>query len=247
MAFNRQRGPRVIYVAASARQLPQPVQRWLGEEAGPAVACPNIYDALAMLATGKRPDTLIVTIEAVDWHEMDFFDHALRLSPDTMVYVTGPASQQAKLDAACSRGAHPFDPEAAEDELTDQPEPAVAPGPAGLLAGSLGSGGFVPLAAATEASPAGEPDSSPAARPAVRLVAPAEPDEPVEPPVPFPWSPAPNRPQRTPPPPVSRPGAASSPRRPPDPQQVKLTPEEVAALLKQPPPADGRVGQEMQP
>jgi hypothetical protein len=40
---------------------------------------------------------------------MEFFDHAIRLSRYTPVYVTGPVQQRAKLEAACRRGARMFD------------------------------------------------------------------------------------------------------------------------------------------
>jgi len=52
-----------------------------------------------MLAAGRRPAVLIVSIEAVDWSEIGFFDYVARLSPQTRVYVAGEDHHQEKLTA----------------------------------------------------------------------------------------------------------------------------------------------------
>jgi len=106
-----QRSPRILYVAGSAREFPQEVQDWLGRLSNPAVAAPSIYDALARLTKRQRPAAILVNIESVDWEEIEFFDLASRLSPDTTLYVTGHKLHRAKLEAAYQRGARRFDPE----------------------------------------------------------------------------------------------------------------------------------------
>jgi hypothetical protein len=69
-------------------------------------------------------------------------------------------------------------------------------------------------------------------RPAVRLVSSTETQE-GEAPVPYPWSPASNRPQRTPPRQKKGAGDAGTGDAPLK-TAVKLTPEELAALLQEP-------------
>jgi hypothetical protein len=73
-------------------------------------------------------------------------------------------------------------------------------------------------------------DLAPPVRPAVRLVPTGDQEEGVSA-VPFPWSPSPDRPQRTPP-------RRSAPEQAPSasdlPQSVKLTAEELEALLGKP-------------
>jgi|GEM_PF-713371 len=109
MASLKQRGSRVVYVAGSARELHAEVQEWLSQADNRAVASPSIYDALALLAMGRKPTALIVSVNEVDWNEMEFFDHAVRLSPETRIYVTGHDHHHDKLEEACRRGAHRFD------------------------------------------------------------------------------------------------------------------------------------------
>jgi hypothetical protein len=244
MAYRAQRGSPVIYVAASARELPSRLQDWLAEPTVRAVACPNVYDALATLARGAAPLALIISIDSIDWNELDFVSHALRVSPDTVVYVTEVSNQAGKVDAALALGARHLDLDALNELLELAPTSAPAPSPAGLLAGSLRTD----VQAAEPAprlvrdlpaeSSSAEPDE--AERPAVRLVSSTETVD-AESAVPFPWSPAPDRPQRTPPKPAGaakREAAKESSRRPP----VKLTPEELSALLE--PPAGGGKVQE---
>lgn len=128
-----QRVSPVIYVAASARELPAEVQLWLGRAENRAVASPHIYDMLAQLARGKRYSAIIVNIQSVDWNEMEFFDQAIRLSRNTPLFVVGTHPQRAKLEAACRRGAQMFDPLLLHEEVasreTTQPEAVAPPAP----------------------------------------------------------------------------------------------------------------------
>src|SRR5690606_16500590 len=112
MFTSKPRGSRIVYVAASARELPGEVQQWLGRMEHRAARWPHIYNALALLATGARPAVMIVSMDAVDWSEMDFFDQAARISRNTRIFVTGHEHHAAKLEAACRRGAMLFDEEA---------------------------------------------------------------------------------------------------------------------------------------
>ncbi len=259
MASPKQRGSRAIYVASSARELPEEVQDWLSYAGNRAGASPHIYDLLALLATGKRPDILIVSIEAVDWNELEFFDHVQRLSPETRIFVAGAVSHQAKIEAACARGASVFDLDSLNEVASESTEYAEPSAPAGLLAGSLrqesaSTPASVRLPRKPKVVPAPPPEepepveeqAPPLERPAVRLVTASE-SEVTESPVPFPWSPSPNRPQRKPPKSIAAelvaaesgfsPSTAPSPR---DISPVKLTPEELAALLGTPvPPPPG--------
>ncbi len=241
-----QRGSRVIYVAASARELAQEVQDWLGQPSIRASASPDIYDTLAQLAEGKSPLALIVSMESVDWTELEFFPLVHRVCPDALIYVTGAGHQEAKMEAALARGARRFDPEVLNELLAVAP-PVRSAGPAGLLAGSLRTDIEVAEAAPrlvppepVEAPPGVTPEPE---RPPVRLVSSTETEE-HEAAVPFPWSPASGRPRRTPPSQVA--GAAESkpePVRRKGPSNkggVKLTPEELAALLEQPPLEGGK-------
>lgn len=123
MQVAHQRGTPVIYVAASARELPAEVQDWLGRADIRAVASHNIYDLLAELVRGRKFAALVVNIQSVDWNEMDFFDHAAKLARHTPIYVTGSPQQRAKLEAACRRGAQPFDAMALDGENA----PVLAP------------------------------------------------------------------------------------------------------------------------
>jgi len=117
MAVANQREVPVVYVAGSARELPADVQDWLGRAENRAVASPDVYDMLAQLARGKKFAAMIVNIQSVDWSEMEFFDHAVRLSRQIPIYVTGHHSQRGKLEAACRRGARLFDPLALDEDI----------------------------------------------------------------------------------------------------------------------------------
>ena len=139
-----QRSPRVLYVAGSARELPEEVRDWLADADNRAVAAPDIYEALACLTKRPRPAALIVNIESVDWEEMEFFDLAGRLSRETTIYVTGHNYHRAKIEAALQRGAKLFNP---DDLAQDLARPA--PGtqrftPGDLLAGTIDSFPQVP-------------------------------------------------------------------------------------------------------
>lgn len=242
MTHRAQRGSRVIYVAASAAEFPEEVRLWLAQPALRATPCPNVYDALASLASAKPPACILVSLQSIDWGELDFFTHLHRLCPDTLVQVAGGDADREKLEAAIARGARVFEAEAFDELLAATPEPPPHVGPAGLLAGSLRTDLQVPEPT-PRLAPAEPPPAAPSAppppeaeRPPVRLVSSAEPED-EEPTVPFPWSPAANRPQRTPPRPTAGSDAAAEPRRRPP---IKLTPEELSALLE-PHPDAGQV------
>jgi hypothetical protein len=182
---------------------------------------------------------IIVSIESVDWEEMEFFDLAARVSRDTAIYVTGHDHYRAKIEAALQRGARRF---SADDLTQDLARPA--PGSQRttaheLLAGTLQSFPqaparqlhvtLVPEEAPTVEpkepeveAPTPEPEIESSDKPPVRLVTPADADDDSLAPVdefdtsiPFPWAPAANRPKRTPPSARVQPEAASTPRTPP--------------------------------
>lgn len=131
------REPRIMYVAATARDFPSDVQEWLGRPEHRAASSPHIYDALAMLAGGFRPAILIVSMEAVDWGEMEFFDQVARLSRETHIFVAGDEHLAAKLTAACKRGALLFDDETIRECLSGPAPWTRGQGMSDLLAGSL--------------------------------------------------------------------------------------------------------------
>jgi hypothetical protein len=257
------RGSRVIYVAESARVLPPEVQEWLSQADHPATASPDVYDALALLANGRKPLALIVNIDAVDWSEISFFEHAARLSASTAIYVSGPDHTEDRIKAACARGALRFDGEALSERLRTAPSVNERRGPDRLLAGTL-QPPSTPAGAELEdrddataaADDSEQPERTP--RPPVRLYVEQSEEAEAEreqaetaaaPPVPVPWVPNPARPRRTPPP-GSKPAAdardeagGSDPQAGARPTPVELTPEELAALLGKPRPPDaGSVG-----
>jgi len=213
----------VIYVAVSAREFPPDVQEWLARPESRAAALPSIYDALAELTRRPRPVAAIISIEAVDWEEMEFFDLAARLSRDTSLYVAGHDHHRAKLDAALQHGAKRF---SAAELAHDLARPAPGSGRTtahDLLAGALASFPQAPgrnlhvILVPTEPVPAEPPEpvieQQPSAgedegpqQPAVRLATPIDIDDDslassdeFGKAIPFPWAPAPNRPKRTPP------------------------------------------------
>ena len=282
----------VIYVAVSARELPGDVQDWLGRSETRAIASPHIYDLLAQLVRGKRFAAIIVSIQAVDWNEMEFFDLAARLAHHTPIYVAGLYQTRAKLEAACRRGARLFDPVglaeasaaaagmsalsperiahvpifppvpvAVEPPPTDRIEPQVER-VVSKEAHDVVPQGLAPEATDIPADAVDEPAAPtvsaiqlPAAiepRPEVRQafrLAPDSFEDREERPVVFPWTVNPNRPRRTPPKPATS-GVATpseeSPSGPADAQagkstpmrSVRLTPEEIAALMEKLPRRD---------
>lgn len=273
MPATTQRISRIIYVAGSAREFPADVQEWLSRGESRAIASPSIYDALACLSRRPRPVAILVSIEAVDWEEMEFFDQAARLSRDTTIYVTGHDHYRAKIEAALQRGARRFNIEDLNQDLS-RPAPGTAPTSLDLLAGTVRSfpqaptrqlhvsrllDEDLPQPAAEIGQEPAEPSGNAADEPPVRLVTPAdfdrdaiEPADELEPPIPFPWSPAPSRPRRTPPPSpadlpaessTSQPAPPPAPASPPRQGPAELTSEEIAALLGrpiQPPPRSAR-------
>lgn len=268
MPPSNRHGARVIYVASSARELPGEVQDWLSRAENPAAASPTIHDALALLAMGRKPAAIIVSMDAVDFSELDFFDHAARLSGETRIYVAGHDYHESKIEAACARGARVFDADVLDDDLEAVSARKEAIGPEDLLAGSLRpaqpepTGISDPSIRGEEMITAEKPaeESQPPEPPAVRLLTDRDLDEestddtPI--PVPVPWAPSPNRPKRTPPkaaapkdeaPAIPRAAPADTDPAPPRPSPVELTPEELAALLgKSSPPGTGPAKEQRQ-
>jgi len=260
MASSKQRGSRVIYTTSSARELPENVRHWLSQASNSATSSANIYDVLALLSLGRKPEAIIINIDVVDWSELDFFDLALKLSPETKIFVAGYDHQQDKIDAACSRGAKPFDTRALNETLKKSTHLNGNYTEGGLLAGSLRSSppplkpvqpppSSIKATIVAEHSSAAETESPKTDRdqtltsPVVRLVTSLEHEDHDEqqPSIPFPWSPSPNRPQRTPPTKGTQSESSSKTTAhagnindnldDPDRINVQLTPDEIAALM----------------
>lgn len=117
MSVPKGSGPHVLYVAPTARVLSPEVREWIEHNPGRAFASHNLYDALADLAGGRSPAAIIVELDSVDFSEIEFFDHAARLSRDSSFYVTSRSRQDDKIEAARQRGAKLFDPADIEDDL----------------------------------------------------------------------------------------------------------------------------------
>ncbi|NLX13368.1 MAG: hypothetical protein GXY44_06910 [Phycisphaerales bacterium] len=237
---------RFLFVAPSLNTFPETLRAWLAESGASYDISPDLYDALALLVAGHKPELLLVDIDAVDWNEMEFFHQAGPVCRTMQIFVTGPSYQQAKLETACRQGARLLDARAIAEILQKPPPPARTIGHGGLLAGSLR-----PVQGEADSpanlhsptpriKPATPPiKSEPRAEPPVRLVMPSEQQE-NEPPIAFPWSPSPSRPKRTPPKAASaanpEAGPAASPAKPPPndssaPPPVELTSEEINALM----------------
>lgn len=135
MVPGRSNTSRIIYVARTARELPEEVQEYLSQSGIRAMAVANIYDALATLAQQRNAAVLIVSIEAVDWNEMEFFDLLRRVSRDVQVFVAAHEYQQAKLEAALQRGARPFNVDQVQEALRSTPHALRT---RDLLAGRVG-------------------------------------------------------------------------------------------------------------
>lgn len=260
MPPTKQRGSKVIYVAGSARDFPDEVQEWLGQAGNRSAASPNVYDLLARLACGTRPRAIIVSIDAVDWNEMEFFRLAARLSRGAQIYVCGHEHQQDRIEAACALGAVRFDADQLKIDLSAPPQPQAGSGAGGLVAGVIGESqpetpGKLPPSTAPvveprlRVQPIEQPVEQPVERPAVRLVRDEEPEEAKpETRVPVPWAPAPDRPQRVPPAATGQSpgrgsiesGPATGTSRAPAPASsrsegpIELTAEELAALIGKP-------------
>ncbi len=240
-------GGRILCVAPSLSALPEAVRAWLAQVEPSCEISPDLYDALAILATGRRPELLIVDIDVVDWNEMEFFRQAGLLCRKMRILVTGPGHQRAKLEAACKQGASLFDPRAVADISFQPPPQARDIGNGGLLAGSLRptpekTTSSVDLRVPTPRIKPAKPaiKSEPRPEPPVRLVVPSE-EQDNEAPVFFPWSPNPNRPKRTPPKTAPATGqetdqtaAADQPQSDhaaANPPPIQLTSEEIDALM----------------
>ncbi len=239
-------GARILCVAGSEGEFPETVRRWLDQIAVRTEYSADVYDALAVLATGTRPILLIVSIESVDWNELDFFGHAAALSRGTRIYVAAQDAADSRVFAAAERGARLFDSLSAQADIETVAAEAQASGPGGLLAGTLRPSqiGRVPInlpptTTKGEQTPASEAAEVERQEPPIRLVTSTEPDEGSETQVSVPWAPHPSRPRRTPP------GAPDSPQPPVDQAnkggvadrplpRVELTPDEIAALLGKP-------------
>ena len=214
MPWLKQKRLRVVYGAVAAREFPESVREWLGETNHRAVASPNVYDALALLSTGRSPAAIIVSMDSVDWEEMPFFEHVTRLASTTRVYVSGEPHCGAKIESACRLGAHVFDADALDRDLNATFDRSGETSMERLVAGTL------PVPEGASASPLTPAEADP---PSVRLVASPETDDTDASPVPVPWLPNPLRPQRT---------------RPPEQTSPVVTPEELAALFSQPDPPE---------
>jgi len=253
MSHFRPHGARILCVGASEQDVPEPVRQWLGKVGSRAQYSQDIYDTLAVLATGTRPIVVIVSVETVDWNEMEFFAHVDAISRGTRVYVAAENASDSRVFAAVERGAKLFDPAAAQADLEAVfSEPLTAGAAGGLLAGSLRPSQItrtpinVPEPPAAPDRPA-EPAKSdaPAPPPPIRLVTSTEPDQKEDVAVSVPWKPHPSRPQRTPPKQAgsdrSGPGEPTGTAEPEKPlPRVELTPEEIAALLGKPAPDQPR-------
>lgn len=228
------RGPRAFYVAGAVRDFPSDVQEWLTATTHRPASCPDLYDLLAVLARGHQPTAVVICLETVDWNELEVFDHIIRMSPATRIYVAGPPHQDKKLEAACARGALAFDADAIEEDLGYRLGRSADVGPAGLLAGTIRTEEPSTRVEAAQGAAQPEPAEEPE-RPSVRLVTASE-EETEEPAsVPVPWAPSPDRPKRTPPPSRKSPpssGAALPGRDAPAGEAAtRLTAEEMSALL----------------
>ena len=96
MATLKQPQARVIYVADSAGKLSDQVQKLVCQADNLTYSSGDIYDTLGLLSCGLKPSAIIIAIETVDWNELDFFNLAQRLSPETHIYVTGNEYQREK-------------------------------------------------------------------------------------------------------------------------------------------------------
>lgn len=252
MSQFRPHGARILCVAGSDGEFPEPVRRWLDQVGVRTQFSPDIYDALAVLATGTRPIVMVVSAEAVDWDEMEFFGHVLAMSRGTHIYVTTRHPEDHRVFAAAERGAKVFDSTLAQADLEAAfAEPLSAGMPAGLVAGSLRpsepghapAGSSAPTAEAPPAVPSSGTEAAPQGPP-IRLVTSTESDEGENVPVSVPWAPHPDRPRRTPPPSPTVSQAASGRAAGPEPDRplprVDLTPDEIAALLGRPAPEKPR-------
>ena len=128
MASLNQPGARVAYLVDSANELPDDVRQWLSQADKNACASPDIYDILAILSRGQKLTAIIIDIQAVDWNELDFFNLALRLNPETHIYVTGNEHQQEKIEAACNRGARLFNKDMLKEDRGSVPKGSSGPG-----------------------------------------------------------------------------------------------------------------------
>lgn len=246
MSRFRPHGARILCVAGSEEELPEAVRRWLDQATVRTEYSTDVYDALAVLATGTRPILLIVSIDSIDWNELDFFGHVAALSRGTRIYVAAQDAGDGRVFAAGERGARLFDPLSAQADIEAVFAEAQASGPGGLLAGTLRPSqvsrqpvNVPPAPTKPEQPPAPESAEAKAEEPPIRLVTPAEPDEGNDVEMSVPWAPHPSRPRRTPPKPPTAP-------QPPADQahsgietekplpRVELTPDEIAALLGKP-------------
>jgi hypothetical protein len=247
MSQFRPHGARILCVAGSDGEFPEPVRRWLDQVGVRTEFSPDIYDALAVLATGTRPIVMIVSADAVDWDEMDFFGHVQALSRGTHIYVTTRHPDDSRVFAATERGAKVFESTLAQADLEAVFAEPLSTGTVGnLVAGSLrpSEPSRIPAGASTPAvetpppAPSAGTEAAPQGPP-IRLVTSTESDEGEHVRVPVPWAPHPDRPKRTPPKPLTtpettrgHPGSGSEMEKPLP--RVDLTPEEIAALLGRP-------------
>ncbi len=247
MSHFRPHGARILCVAASEKDFPAPVREWLGKVGPRAHYSQDLYDALAVLATGTRPVVMVVSVEAVDWNEMEFFGHVATISRGTRVYVIAQEANDGRVLAAIERGAKLFDSALAQADLEAVfSEPLTGGAAGGLLAGSLRPSQIsrTPINVSQPPAEPGRPaevaeSTTPASPPPIRLITSAEAEQGEDVAVSVPWTPHPSRPQRTPPKPATaerielgEPAETAEPEKPLP--RVDLTPEEIAALLGRP-------------
>lgn len=137
MHTTQQDSSRIVYVAGSPAEFPEDAQKALLKSRSFLTPSASVYDALAMLTARQRPVAVVVSIESVDWDEMEFFELALRTSRETSVYVAARHGHQDKLQAAIDRGARPFSSAALARDLCRPAPGAHRFTTRDLLAGTL--------------------------------------------------------------------------------------------------------------
>ena len=137
MAQSNIRAASLVQVAASADDFPLEIREWLAASSADIATSPDIYDALALIANGCRPAAMIVSLGAIDWNEIEFFDHIRRLSPSTTVYVASRDNEDAKSQAAGRYGVKRFDAPALDRSLQRARVPADVDRGDNLFAGAV--------------------------------------------------------------------------------------------------------------
>ncbi|HEY3242443.1 MAG TPA: hypothetical protein VGM03_03745 [Phycisphaerae bacterium] len=221
--------------------------------------CPDVYRALARLGAAhvERPAGLIVRVDALDPREVEFFEWARRLFHGLPIYVYTDSAQQPKIEMALRAGATGVVDAALAGKLAFPTEGSGlrVPAPADLRQGSglRGQDATSPVMCSTDQNP-GRKSGAVAEAMSSSVMQRASMDHAAKPlsddaprttqPTPgakVPWVPDPQRPQRRPPPqrnaePSARrsSGAGLTTDRPIVDDAPLLTPEELAALMRDP-------------